>query len=80
LRPSCRRATRFTSINEVAALLAEEPLRTQLDFGTAVFSHRTRHEFADYLDEIRAAASDEQVAAVREVYGDFVPFTGLFEV
>lgn len=68
--------------NEVAALLDEEPLRTQLDFGTRVFSHRTRHEFAAYLDEIRASASEEHVAAVREVYGDgyLVPFTGLFNV
>ena len=68
--------------NEVAALLDEEPLRSQLDFGTLVFSHRTRHEFAAYLDEIRASASDEHVAAVREVYGDgyLTPFSGLFGV
>jgi hypothetical protein len=51
--------------NEVAALLAEEPLRTQLDFDTRVFSQRTRHEFAAYLDELREAVPDEYVAAVR---------------
>jgi hypothetical protein len=56
--------------NEVATLLAEEPLRTRLDFGARVFSQRTRHEFAEYLDEIRDAVSEERVAAVREVYGD----------
>lgn len=68
--------------NEVAALLAEEPLRTQLDFGTHVFSQRTRHEFAAYLDNIRDAAPDEHAAAVREVYGDgyLTPFTGLFDL
>ncbi len=68
--------------NEVAAFLNEEPLRTQLDFGTHVFSQRTRHEFAAYLDEIRDAAPDEHVAAVREVYGDsyLTPFTGLFNL
>lgn len=67
--------------NEVAALLAEEPLRTQLDFGTRVFSQRTRHEFATYLDELREAASAEHVAAIREVYGNsyLTPFTGLFD-
>lgn len=66
--------------NEVAAFLNEEPLRTQLDFGTRVFSQRTRHEFAAYIDEIRDAATDEHVTAVREVYGDsyLTPFTGLF--
>ena len=66
--------------NEVAALLDEEPLRTRLDFGTLVFSHRTRQDFAAYLDEIRASASEEHIAAVREVYGNsyLVPFTGLF--
>jgi hypothetical protein len=66
--------------NEVAAFLNEEPLRTQLDFGTRVFSQRTRHEFAAYLDEIRDAAPSEHVAAVREVYGDgyLAPFTELF--
>jgi len=68
--------------NEVAALLNEEPLRTQLDFDTRVFSQRTRHEFAAYLDQIRDAATDEHVAAVREVYGDsyLTPFTGLFNL
>lgn len=67
--------------NEVAALLDEEPLRTQLNFGTLIFSHRTRQDFAAYLDEIRAGASDEHVAAVREVYGDgcLTPFTGIFD-
>lgn len=67
--------------NEVAALLAEEPLRTQLDFGTRVFSQRTRHEFAAYLDELREAASAEHVVAIREVYGNsyLTPFTGLFD-
>ena len=68
--------------NEVAAFLNEEPLRTQLNFGTHVFSQRTRHEFAAYLDEIRDAAPGEHVAAVREVYGDsyLTPFSRLFNV
>jgi hypothetical protein len=66
--------------NEVAGLLGEEPLRSQLDFGTSVFSQRTRNEFAAYLDGIRASASEEHVGAVREVYGDgyLEPFTGIF--
>jgi hypothetical protein len=56
--------------NEVAAMLGEEPLQTQLDFGARVFSRRTREEFAAYLDDLRAGASEEHVAAVREIYGD----------
>ncbi len=55
---------------EVAALLNEEPLRTRIDFGTKVFSSRTRDRFIEYLDDLREAASDEHVAAVHEVYGD----------
>jgi hypothetical protein len=68
--------------NEVAALLREEPLRSRLDFGTRVFSQRTKDEFIEFLDEIRASASDEHVAAVREVYGDgyLEPFTQLFSM
>jgi hypothetical protein len=68
--------------NEIATFLNEEPLRTRLGFGTRVFSQRTRHDFAAYLDEIREAATEEHVTAVREVYGDsyLTPFTGLFDV
>jgi hypothetical protein len=68
--------------NEVAALLGEEPLRSRLDFGTRVFSQRTRDQFFAYLDEIRDGASDEHVAAVSEVYGDsyLIPFTGILDV
>jgi hypothetical protein len=67
--------------NEVAGLLREEPLRTRIDFGARVFSQRTRDEFLQYLHEILASASDEHIAAVREVYGEsyLEPYTGLFD-
>jgi hypothetical protein len=68
--------------NEVAAFLREEPLRSRLDFGTRVFSQRTKDQFVAYLDEIRASASDEHAEAVREVYGDgyLTPFTEVFSI
>jgi hypothetical protein len=67
--------------NEVAGLLQEEPLRSRIDFGTLVFSQRTKDEFLIYLDQIRASASDDHVAAVREVYGDgyLEPYIGLYD-
>lgn len=67
--------------NEVSALLREEPLRSRLDFGTRVFSQATRTEFIQYVEEIRNTATDDHVAAVREVYGDgyLQPFVAIFD-
>jgi hypothetical protein len=66
--------------NEVAGLLGEEPLRTQIDYGTRVFSWNTRQQFPDYLDELRAAVPTEHVELVRDVYGEgyLRPFTEVF--
>ncbi len=64
----------------MAGLLGEEPLRTQIDYGTRVFSWNTRHQFLDYLDELRAAVSDEHMELVRDIYGAgyLRPFTEVF--
>jgi hypothetical protein len=62
--------------------VGEEDLwQKTVDFFASPDLDQVPNEFAAYLDEIRAAASDEHVAAVREVYGDryLHPFTGLFD-
>lgn len=66
--------------NEIAGLLAEEPLRTRINYATLVFSPNRRDEFLAYLNTIREEASDEHTAFVREVYGEgyLRPFTGIF--
>jgi len=66
--------------NEIAGLLAEEPLRSRIDFGTRVFSVNRRGQFIDYLEGLRDAAPDAHVALVRDVYGDgyLRPFTSVF--
>jgi hypothetical protein len=66
--------------NEMAGLLGEEPLRTRLDWGTRIFSRNTRGPFLEYLDEIRAAVSEEHVALVETVYGPdwATPYTTMY--
>jgi hypothetical protein len=66
--------------NEIAALLAEEPLRTRIDFGTRVFSLNSREEFIAYLDDIRESAGPEHVELITQVYGDkwIVPYADIF--
>src|SRR5712691_2594481 len=55
--------------NEVAGFLAEQPLRTRIDYGTVVFSPNRRERFGAYLDELRAAASEEHLQHVEDIYG-----------
>ncbi len=55
---------------EMHGLLGEKPLKTALDYGTKVFSHRSKEAFLNYLDEIERDAPDGHIAKVREVYGD----------
>jgi hypothetical protein len=66
--------------NEVAGFLGDEPLRTQLDYGTRIFAPNRRDDFAAYLDDLRADASDQHLRLVEEVYGaDWAtPFTTVF--
>ncbi len=54
----------------------EEPLRSELKFGTKLFSLNNKKEFLDYLDAIRAGATPEHLTIVQELYGDgFLPPT-----
>lgn len=55
--------------NECAALLSEEPLKSDLDYRAEIFSLNTAQRFLDYLRALRAAASPEVEAAARELYG-----------
>ena len=67
--------------NEIAGLLAEEPVRSRIGFPTRVFSPNRRKEFLNYLDGLRAVVSDEHAELAREVYGEswLEPFTGVFD-
>jgi hypothetical protein len=66
--------------NEIAGLLGEEPLRTQIDYGTRVFSWNTRQRFLEYIEGLRAAVPESHVELVRNVYGNgyLRPFTEVF--
>jgi hypothetical protein len=55
--------------NEFRAMLSEKPLRDELRYGTKVFSSATGQEFFEYLDDLKASASESQMRAVEEVYG-----------
>lgn len=55
---------------EMHGLLDEPPLKTALNFGTKVFSLRSKREFLNHLDQIENSASAEHLAKVREIYGD----------
>jgi hypothetical protein len=56
--------------NEIAALLADEPLRTRIDYGTRLFSNNTRDDFLDYLHSLRAEISADYAEALANVYGE----------
>ena len=55
---------------EMHGLLDEPPLKTALNYGTKVFSPRSKQDFLDFLDQIENSAPAEHMAKVREVYGD----------
>ena len=60
--------------------LNEGPLRTELNFGTKLFSLNNKQEFFEYLDAIRNSATPEHLATVRAVYGEDcpVPYTSIY--
>lgn len=58
--------------NEAHALLNEQPLRTEIDYGTQLFSLNTKERFVDYLKEIEDSATPEHLELVRAVYGDML--------
>jgi len=55
--------------DECRAYLNEEPLRTELDFGTALFSQSNKQEFLDYLDAIEMSMSEKHMTIIQGVYG-----------
>jgi hypothetical protein len=60
--------------------LNEGPLRTELNFGTKLFSLNNKQEFFEYLDAIRASATPEHLATVQAVYGEDcpAPYTSIY--
>lgn len=55
------------------AFLNDEPLRSELKYGTRIFSLRNEEEFSDYLDQIEQSVPEEHLAALEEVYGERKP-------
>jgi len=55
---------------ECHALLSEEPLRTELNYGTLVFSLNNKQDFLTYLSDIENSASEGLITALTEVYGN----------
>ncbi len=60
--------------------LNEEPLRSELKFGTKLFSLNNKQEFLDYLDSIIASTTPEHLATVHTVYGEncLIPYTSIY--
>jgi hypothetical protein len=67
--------------NELAGLLAEEPIKSRLNYGAKIFSLTTRDKFDEYLDLILHSIPASHLAKVREVYGEGweKPFTGIYD-
>ena len=65
---------------ECFGYLNEEPLRSELDFKTRLFSMTNRDEFLDYLDEIEESAPKGHISKITEVYCDawLIPYTTLY--
>lgn len=56
--------------NECAALLAENPIKEQLDeYGTRIFSLNTKDDFIRYLDEIGTSNQPPDIKLIEDVYG-----------
>lgn len=55
--------------NEVAGYLGEQPLATELNYGTRSFSRNSLDEMIEYLEGIEASMPTSHVEKVSEVYG-----------
>ena len=68
--------------NECAGLMSEEPLKTELNYGSKVFSLSVRDKFDKYLTGIERSATPQHIAKVKEVYGEGweKPYTGIYEL
>ena len=66
---------------ECETFLKEEPLRSQIGYGTRVFSLNSISDFFSYLDDLRQGVSDDHMCLVREVYGEGweEPYTSMYE-
>jgi hypothetical protein len=66
--------------DECRGYLNEEPLRSELSYGTRLFSQNNKDAFIDYLEGTKASITDEQLNYVRCVYGDdwLRPYTSLY--
>lgn len=56
--------------DQFRSYMQEEPLKSQLDFGTLIFSQSNKENFLSYLDQIEQSASPEHMQKVVEVYGE----------
>ncbi len=65
---------------ECHAFLNEEPLRSQLDYGTQVFSLNTVDKFLAFLDALRQQVPQSHMNLIHEVYGPNweEPYTQMF--
>lgn len=55
--------------NECAALLSEEPLKTDLNFSAQIFSLNNRDQFLKYLNTIETAIDSETRKRANDLYG-----------
>ena len=55
--------------NECAALLSEEPLKSELKFKARIFSLNSKDDFLEYLRSIERDADPKILKSVRDVYG-----------
>lgn len=61
--------------------LNEEPLRSQINFNTKLFSVINKNEFISYLDTIEKNASKEHISLLDSIYGNRwqQPYTSIFK-
>lgn len=60
---------------EMHSLLREQPLQKDLNFGSKVFSLRSKQDFLMYLDNVESSATTEHLQTVREIYGEPMDLT-----
>jgi len=65
---------------ECYGYLNEEPLKSDLNYGTRLFSISNRDELMAYLDDIEKSASEQHLSMVTAVYGDswLIPYIALY--
>lgn len=56
--------------NECRAYFCEGPLRSELKYGTVLFSLKIKEEFLGFLDSIESSMSRAHLQLINEIYGD----------